>query len=229
MSGPEKQDLADLEAEMKASIERELRESQQRMQAAAIAPPPDPEPSPLPPEPKAEEKPAEPEAPPPQQEQQEEEKKPTLAADVAQAFADFRIGEGEYVVELATSQGPSQAVHLRLRPRRPGYGFIVGGTVDAEKKRAELREFEYVRVVHSLRFPTGFDVKAAEWEELLRKAESVLKAVEIDTVRIPPPMDLLRQASSKRISRPMLAAFIIVTVLATLVSWRVLLVLLHSR
>lgn len=244
MSGTQKMDKfvlpsgepVDVEAEMKAALEREMRESEQRMQAARAqeavavqAPPP-------PPEPVAEAPTSTRRSDPPAADAlrtAQAKKFVSLADDVTEGFAEFHIGGGDYVVELTAPQGPStgggkQALqHLRLRPRRAGFAVIVGGSVDGVQKRAELRDFEYVKVVHSLRFKDPLDLSAAEWEQFLRKAEVVLKQAEIATMRIPAPLDLLRQASAKKISRPMLAAFIIVTLLASFVVWRVLLVVLH--
>jgi hypothetical protein len=243
MSGTQKMDKfvlpsgepVDLEAEMKAALERSMTESEQRMQAAAVAAP-TPQPVPVPASeaetplaPEVVEEPAD------ALRTALAKKFVSLADDVTEAFAEFHIGGGDYVVELTAPQGQStgggkQALqHLRLRPRRPGYPVIVGGSVDGVNKTCELRDFDYVRVVHSLRFQDPLDLNTSEWEQFLRKAEVVLKAAEITTTRIPPPIDLLRQASAKRISRPMLAAFIIVTVLASFVVWRVLLVVLQQR
>ncbi len=234
-----------MEAVVEAAFERELRESQ-RMQAAEppVEPPVEaktPSPPPPPPEPAAAapaEAKKEPEAEkndPDQLRTALAKKFVSLADDVNEAFGDFHIGGGDYVVELTHPQGPSTGggrqslQHLRLRPRRPGYPVIVGGSVDGVNKRADLRDFAYVHIVHTLRFESPLDLNEAEWEQFLRKAEVVLKQSEITTRRIPPPRDLLQQASAKKISRPMLAAFIVVTVLASFVVWRVLLVLLHPR
>ena len=249
---------SELEAEVKAAFERELRESQ-RLEAAQAdgqsavaalvsAPAPAPAPALVPePVPAPDPVPAAAPAPPPAAAASTDPTDPdalrtalakkfvSLADDVNEAFAEFHIGGGDYVVELTHPQGPSTGggrhalQHLRLRPRRPGYPVIVGGSVDGVNKRAELRDFDYVRLVHALRFESPLDLNEAEWEQFLRKAEVVLKQGEITTARIPPPADVLRQASSRRISRPMLAAFVVVTLLASFVVWRVLLVVLHAR
>jgi hypothetical protein len=236
----EEMSASTLEAVVGEVFERELRESQ-RMQAVkteeraqiaeVVAPPPVDAPAPVDAPP-----PAEPDGQDPNALRTAIAKKfVSLADDVNEAFAGFHIGGGDYVVELTQPQGPSTGggrhalQHLRLRPRRAGFPVIVGGSVDGPAKCADLRDFAYVHLVHTLRFDSALDLGENEREQFLRKAEVVLKKLEITTRRVSPPGDMMRQASAKKISRPMLAAFIVVTVLASFVVWRVLIVLLHPR
>src|SRR4051794_5500374 len=120
MSGTQKMDKfvlpsgepVDLEAEMKAALEREMRESEQRIQAAKEqreTPVVAAQPEPTPEAPAAEEAPP----PPPVEEPADAlrtslaKKFVSLADDVTEAFAEFHIGGGDYVVELTAPQGQS--------------------------------------------------------------------------------------------------------------------------
>lgn len=159
----------------------------------------------------------------------------TIADLVNDGFTEFRIGAGSWGVELtapegmSTSGGKQRLQHLRLRPRRPGFANIVGGSVDAESKLAELRDYDYVRVVHELRFKKPVEVTEQEWEQFLRKAELELRAQDIQSVRVGPPKDVVAEYAATRtpISRPMIAAFAAIVLLASFVIWRVILAIAH--
>lgn len=152
----------------------------------------------------------------------------TLADEVTECFADFHIGGGDYVVELLapegqTTGGGKQALqHLRLRPRRQGYADVVAGSVNPVEKHAELRSFEHVLLVHEIRFKKPLEITAQEWEQLLRKAEIVLQLANIESARVGPSPDLLRNARAtkrgRRVSPGVLALFVVTVVLATVVA-----------
>src|SRR4051794_31262203 len=101
----------------------------------------------------------------------------TLADEVTECFEGFRIGGGDYVVELMAPEGVStgggkQALqHLRLRPRRQGYAIIIAGNVNPIEKFAELRTYEHAFLVQQLRFAKPLEITPPEWEQLLKKAE----------------------------------------------------------
>jgi hypothetical protein len=158
----------------------------------------------------------------------------TLADLVTDGFAEFRIGAGSWGAELTAPEGMSTAggkqrlQHLRLRPRRPGYPTLIGGSVDAEDRYAELRDYAYLTITYALRSKKDVDVTAAEWEQFLRKAELELERHGIETVRVGPPKELLAQYKVTRpISRPVIAAFAAVVVVTSVVVWRVILALAH--
>jgi hypothetical protein len=159
----------------------------------------------------------------------------TLADSVTEAFGDFSIGAAAYAVELTAPQGMStgggkQALqHLRLRPRREGYSALVAGTVNQVERRAELRDFDHVAITHEVRFRQPLDIKNQEWEQFLRKAEVVLNDAGIQSMRTPPPRELLEQRRSMaRVSKGAIAALIVVLLLAGLVLWRVAVALMAS-
>lgn len=152
----------------------------------------------------------------------------SLADDVTEAFGDFAIGAGAWAVELTAPTGMStgggkQALqHLRLRPRRSGYSAIVAGLVNQVEKSAELRDFEYVCMMHEIRFRRGLEITAHEWEQLLRKAEVVLGKAGVQCVRVGPTKELLAQRRSlTRVSRVAAVVLVVVLALAALVVWRV--------
>lgn len=152
----------------------------------------------------------------------------SLADSVTDAFKDFSIGAGAYAVELTAPQGMStgggkQALqHIRLRPRRQGYAVLVAGSVNQVELRAELRDYDHVAILNDVRFRRAIDVNRQEWEQFLRKAEVVLNGAGIQSMRTPPPRELLEQRRSmQRISKGAIAALVIVLVLASLVVWRV--------
>jgi hypothetical protein len=148
----------------------------------------------------------------------------TLADEVTECFNDFSIGRGDYVVELLAPEGPStgggkQALqHLRLRPRRAGYAVIIAGSVNPIEKHAELRSYEHAFLVQQVRFEKPLEITSAEWEQLLRKAEVVLQLANIESARVGPSPDLLRESrrtkSGRRISIKVLVAFLVVVLLA---------------
>ena len=152
----------------------------------------------------------------------------SLADSVTEDFRDFAIGAGAYAVELTAPQGMStgggkQALqHLRLRPRRDGYAVLVAGTVNQVERRAELRDYDHVTIMNQVRFRTTVDISLQEWEQFLRKAEVVLNRAGIQSMRTPPPRELLEQRRSmQRVSKGALAALVVVLLLAAAVVWRV--------
>ncbi|MDB4935138.1 MAG: hypothetical protein JWP87_2110 [Labilithrix sp.] len=148
----------------------------------------------------------------------------TLADEVTECFNEFHIGGGDYVVELLapegqTTGGGKQALqHLRLRPRRDGYAAIVAGSVNPIEKHAELRSYEHAALVHEIRFGKGLEITPAEWEQLLRKSEVVLHLANIETARVGPSPDLLRESRRKKLDRRVssgaIALFVVVLLLA---------------
>jgi hypothetical protein len=155
----------------------------------------------------------------------------TLAYEVTECFENFPIAGGAYVVELLAPDGISTAggklalQHLRLRPRREGQAAIVAASVNPVEKHAELRTFEHAFLVHQIRFARPFEISPDEWEELLRKIEIVLELANIESVRVGPSPDLLREARQKKLGRRTspraLALFVVVLFLALLVVVRV--------
>jgi hypothetical protein len=155
----------------------------------------------------------------------------TLADEVTECFEDFPIAGGAYIVELLAPEGPSTGggkralQHLRLRPRREGRAAIVAGSVNPVEKHAELRTFEHAFLVHQIRFGSAFEISVAEWEQLLRRIEVVLELAGIESARVGPSPDLLREARRKRLGRRIspraLIVFLVVLVLALAVVVRV--------
>jgi hypothetical protein len=163
-----------------------------------------------------------------------------LASSVNEAFKGFSIADGEWFVELSAPHvastgssggGPESRPalqHLRLRPRqrREGTATIVAGTVNPIDNRAELRDYDHVAIAHEVRHRQPIQIRADEWEKLLRKAELVLNASDIQSLRTPPTRELLDQRRSmQRISKRAITILIVVLVLATVVAWRVALTL----
>jgi hypothetical protein len=163
----------------------------------------------------------------------------TLADEVTESFGDFYIGAGAWGVELTAPEGMStgggkQALqHLRLRPKRRGHPVLVGGLVDAVAKTAELRDYEYMTMLHRARFDSALEITYDEWEQFLRLTEVVLRAEQISPVRVPPPRELrmpVKKGGVPFISRIVsrntaLVALGIVVPLALFVVVRVLMVL----
>lgn len=152
----------------------------------------------------------------------------SLADDVNEEFNEFSIGAGAWGVELTAPQGMStgggkQALqHLRMRPKRPGYSVIVGGTVNQVEKVAELRDYAHASLMHEVRFRKRLEITANEWEQFLRKAEVVLREADIACERVGPTKDLLKQrAAMTRVSRVAAVAFVVVMVLAAIVLFRI--------
>lgn len=152
----------------------------------------------------------------------------SLAEDVTEAFSEVRIGAGAWTVELTAPSGMStgggkQALqHLRLRPGRSGNAVLVAGTVNSIEKHAELRDYEYVCMMHEVRFRRGLRIAPDEWEKLLAKAEAVLGDAGIQCARVGPPSELVQQRNAMtRLSRLGLAALVFVLALAGLVVWRI--------
>lgn len=140
----------------------------------------------------------------------------TLADEVTAACAELQIGAGAWQPELTAPDGMSTASgkqghiqHLRLRPKRQGHHVLVGGLVDLVEKRAELRTYASMVEAHEARF--GSDEKIGftegEWEQFLRRAEVVLRAVGITCERVSPKPDpALRRKRKPVISRTTIAA-----------------------
>jgi len=156
----------------------------------------------------------------------------SLADSVTEAFREFAIGAGAWAVELTAPQGMStgggkQALqHLRFRPRREGYSVFVAGTVNQVDRRAELRDYDHVTIMHEVRFRHALEISNQEWEQFLRKAEVVLNGAGIQSMRTPPPRDLLEQRRSmQRVSKGAVFALVVVLLLAAIVLWRVVIAL----
>ena len=162
-----------------------------------------------------------------------------LAEEVAERFAGFDIGSGKYLVELLAPTAPPEAPstgggrpalqHIRLRPQREGFSVVVAGSVNLIEKHGELRTFEHAFLVHELRSGKALDISVAHWEQLLRKLEEVLHLANIETARVGPSPNLLRDArekkESRRISPRALVLFLVVLVLAGAVAARVVQIL----
>ncbi|HVH46124.1 MAG TPA: hypothetical protein VM925_27430 [Labilithrix sp.] len=160
----------------------------------------------------------------------------SLAESVTEAFRDVAIGRAAYAVELMAPEGMStgggkQALqHLRLRPRHPGFAVLVAGTVNPVEQRAELRDYEHVAALHHARFKGPLDFGRDEWEHFLRRAEVVLQSSGIQSMRAPPPRELLdeQRRSMQRVSKGALALLVAVLLAAAIVVWRVFVTLTHG-
>ena len=157
----------------------------------------------------------------------------TLAETVTDAFDEFHIGAGDWVVELTAPEGMSTGggkrvmQHFRLRPRRQGFSVVIGGSVNPFTKEAELKDYDHVRMIHSVRFGTELAIGIEEWEQFLRQAEVVLETAKIRTERVGPPKELVAQVK-KKLSPALLGAFLAVSALAAVMAWRVIVALGHS-
>lgn len=157
----------------------------------------------------------------------------TLAETVTDAFEDFHIGAGNWVVELTAPEGMSTGggkrvmQHFRLRPKRQGFAVVVGGSVNPFTKEAELKDYDHVRMIHSVRFGSDLGISPAEWEQFLRQAEVVLETAKISTMRVGPPKELVAQVK-KKLSPALLGVFVAVSALAVIMVWRVIVALGHS-
>jgi hypothetical protein len=152
----------------------------------------------------------------------------SLAETVTEGFEDFHMGAGDYVVELTTPEGPStgggaQALqHLRLVPRRKGYAVVVAGQVNPVIGRGELRTFEHVSLRHYVRFRKPLEITGEEYEAFLKKADVVMNLARIKTTRSGPSPGLVAQRKAMRtVSLPALFLFVLVTLLAAVVVFRV--------
>ena len=156
----------------------------------------------------------------------------SLADTMSEQFNGFAIGAGAWNIELTVPAGMStgggkQALqHIRLVPRRQGFNVFVAGTVNQVERKAELRDFDHVAIMHEVRHRGALDISPQEWEQFLRKAEVVLNGAGIQSMRTPPPRELLEQRrSSQRVSKGAIIALVVVLVLAAVVMWRVILAL----
>lgn len=156
----------------------------------------------------------------------------SLADTMNEAFSGFVIGAGAWGIELTVPPGMStgggkQALqHIRLVPRRDAFNVFVAGTVNQVERRADLRDFDHVAIMHEVRHRSALDISPQEWEQFLRKAEVVLNGAGIQSMRTPPPRELLEQRrSAQRVSKSAVVALVVVVVLATVVVWRVIVAL----
>lgn len=128
----------------------------------------------------------------------------TLADEVNECFCDFFVGAGQWGVELTAPEGMSTAggkqalQHLRMRPKQPGHPVLVAGVVNVVEKTAELRDHVHIDMIHRVRFGAPLEITDAEWEQLLRRAEVVLKVAGIRAVRVGPGLDLLARSRARR-------------------------------
>ncbi len=158
----------------------------------------------------------------------------SLAEAVTDGFDDFRMGAGDYMVELAGPEGQSTAggvqarQNLQLVPRRKGYGVVVVGTVDPVTSTAELRTFEHVALLHEIRFRRPLEISGEEYAAFLSKADVVLNLARVKAKRVPASAELLaRRKALRRVSPTMVLLFLFVMVLAVIVAYRVAIVLKH--
>jgi translation initiation factor IF-2 len=156
----------------------------------------------------------------------------SLAETVTQGFEEFRMGAGDYRVELMTPEGPSTGggvqarQHLRLVPRRKGYAVVVAGNVDPVTSTAEIRTYEHVALLYELRFARPLEITPDEYEDFLRKTDVVLNLARVRSRRVgPPPEAVAHRRAMGKISLPMLAIFTLVILLAAFVAYRVAVVL----
>jgi hypothetical protein len=152
----------------------------------------------------------------------------SLADDVNEEFKEFSIGAGTWGVELTAPQGMSTGggkhalQHLRMRPKRPGYSLLVGGTVNQVEKVAELRDYAHMCMMHEVRFRKRLEITENEWEQFLRKCEVVLREAEVRCERVGPTKDLVAQRGSMtRVSKVAGAVFVLVLVAAAIVLFRI--------
>ena len=156
----------------------------------------------------------------------------TLADEVNASFVDFHVGAGNWGLELTAPEGMStaggkQAMQaLKMRPKRQGYPPLVAGFVDPVNGSAELRDYPHICLVHELRWRESLEITEGEWEQLLRRTETVLKAANIRAVRTPPDPELLaeKKASPTGIMKYGYAPFVLAAAVlgAAIVLWRVL-------
>jgi hypothetical protein len=150
----------------------------------------------------------------------------TLADEVSECFVDFRVGAGAWTVELtapeemSTGGGKRALQRLRLRPTREGYPVLVGGFVNPVARTATLRDHAQMSALHTRRFGCDLQISGAEWEQVLRKAEVVLKLAHIAAVREPPSLELVLAArAGRRIGGQRALALLALAVLVPLASF----------
>lgn len=121
----------------------------------------------------------------------------SLSEAVGDGFRTFRIGQGDYGVELQVPQGPSTGggiqarQNLCLAPRKPGFPVVVAGHVDTVAKNAELRGLAYVSAVQQARFGSPLAISPEEYATFLKLAVALLQLAGIRaTVVNAPPSDL---------------------------------------
>lgn len=154
----------------------------------------------------------------------------TLADEVNECFADFRIGVAEWRVELTAPEGMStgggkQALqNLRLLPREPSFPTFVIGVVDPIEKTSELRAYAHMSALHEMRYARAPEVTPEEWAKVLENCEVVLKLANIASARVSTPPDVLaaRRANGSRRLLP-IAIAVAALVAAALAAWRLLL------
>lgn len=156
---------------------------------------------------------------------------PVLTDGLMTAFGDLAIGGGAWAVELTsvTTRPNGELQQIRLQPKRHGYQSLIAGAVNRVDQVAELRDYDYLSVFHEVRFHRPLRIEPGEWNEFLRRAEAVLNGAGIQSLRTPPPRELLEQRRSmRRVSRGAIVLLIIVILLAVIVVWRVIVTLSAS-
>jgi hypothetical protein len=116
---------------------------------------------------------------------------------------------------------------------RQGHAVLVGGVVNAVDKTAELREPAHMDIIYRARFGHPIEITAAEWEQFLRKAETVLRHEQIRTSRVAAPRDVAMiaqktaraAAAAAKKKRVAAIALGMSTLAAAFVVWRVLVAL----
>ena len=130
---------------------------------------------------------------------------------------------------MSTSGGKQVLQFLRLRPKRQGHVVLVGGAVNPVTKTAELRDHEHMELLYKARFGCALEITVGEWEQFLRKAETVLRVEEIATTRVAASREVceLAQRDTSGASKRTLAALALglVVFLAAMVGWRVVVAL----
>ena len=130
---------------------------------------------------------------------------------------------------MSTAGGKQATQSLKMRPKRQGYAPLVAGFVDPVNNSAELRDYQHICLVHELRWHKPLEITEGEWEQLLRKTETVLKGANIRAVRTPPDQELLaeKKASPTGIMKYGYAPFVLAAAVlgAAIVLWRVIVAL----
>lgn len=156
----------------------------------------------------------------------------SLTDAIRDAFHGIRVGAGAFTVELSDAVGlpPSGAKEprrqVRLVPGRPGHHVFVAATMNPAERRADLRDYDHVSILYELRHRGSFPITSKEWEEFLHQAEVVFNGAGVQSMRTPPPRELLMQRRhAERVSKTAVVAFVVVMTLATFVMWRVIVAL----